>query len=382
MSPETSNILVVDDTPDNLRLLSAMLSEQGYKVRKALNGNTALKTIDQVPPDLILLDINMPSINGYEVCQQLKQDPKTKEIPVIFISALDDVLDKVKAFNVGGVDYISKPFQAEEVIARIEHQLLIQKQKKQLQQQIREREKTEQTLRVYLHAVSHDLRNPVLGFSLIFKNFLKQKKETIEISRKVLEQMSKSCDRQLNLINSLVETQQFETGIISLNCQPLNFAKLSQQLASEWHPMLAEKQASLHLNIPANLPPVQADSDRLWRVLENLMANALKHNDPGIQLILRADIMGEDKDDHRPQKIRCTLEDSGVGIGPEIAATLFERYQRGHQAKKSLGLGLGLYLCRKIIEAHGGEIGVITQPDQGAKFWFTLPIVPNHQTFK
>ncbi len=188
--------------------------------------------------------------------------------------------------------------------------------------------------------------------------------------------MSKSCDRQLNLINSLVETQQFEMGVISLNYQPLNFAKLSQQLASEWQPILAEKQATLQLNIPPNLPPIEADSDRLWRVLENLMANALKHNDPGIKLTFRADIIKEEGD-LNPQVIRCTLEDNGVGISPEIAATLFESYQRGNQAKKSLGLGLGLYLCRKIIEAHGGEIGVVTQPDQGAKFWFTLPIMPN-----
>ncbi|WP_107668062.1 hybrid sensor histidine kinase/response regulator [Cyanothece sp. BG0011] len=374
MTSDSSNILVVDDTPDNLRLLSAMLSEQGYKVRKALNGKTALKTIHQVPADLILLDINMPSMNGYEVCQQLKDDPTTQDIPIIFISALDDVLDKVKAFELGGVDYITKPFQAEEVIARIENQLTIQRQKKQLQQEIKEREKTEQTLRIYLHAVSHDLRNPVLGFSMILKNFLKQKKETIEISRKVLEQMSKSCDRQLNLINSLVETQQFEMGGIRLNLKPLNLVKLTQQLATEWQPMLTEKQATITLEIPQDLPLVQGDSDRLWRVLENLMANALKHNDPGIQLTLKADIIKPEKNNFKPHKIRCSLEDNGVGINSELAATLFERYQRGNQAKQTLGLGLGLYLCRKIIEAHGGEIGVMTEPGQGAKFWFSLPI--------
>ncbi|MGK7954036.1 MAG: response regulator [Crocosphaera sp.] len=375
MTNDSSNILVVDDTPDNLRLLSAMLSEQGYKVRKALNGKTALNTIYQVPPDLILLDINMPSINGYEVCKKLKTDVKTKDIPVIFISALDDVLDKVKAFEVGGVDYISKPFQAEEVIARIENQLTIQRQKKQLQQEIKEREKTEQTLRIYLHAVSHDLRNPVLGFSMILKNFLKQKKDTIEISRKVLEQMSKSCERQLNLINSLVESQQFEMGVINLNLEPLNLDKLTEQIAREWQPMLKEKQAILSLDIPQNLPLVQADSDRLWRVIENLMANALKHNELGVQLTLKADIIKQEKEDLTPQKIRCSLEDNGVGINPELAETLFERYQRGEGAKKTLGLGLGLYLCRKIIEAHGGEIGVVTKPSQGAKFWFTLPIL-------
>ena len=113
------------------------------------------------------------------------------------------------------MDYITKPFQAEEVMARIENQLIIQRQKKQLQQEIEEREKTERTLRVYLHAVSHDLRNPVIGFSLILKNFLKQKKESLEISRKVIEQMSISCDRQLNLINSLVESQQVEMEAIN-----------------------------------------------------------------------------------------------------------------------------------------------------------------------
>ncbi|MEA5535532.1 hybrid sensor histidine kinase/response regulator [Crocosphaera sp. XPORK-15E] len=375
MTTDHGNILVVDDTPDNLRLLSVMLSEQGYKVRKALNGQTALKTIHQVPPDLILLDINMPSMNGYDVCQKLKKDPVIQDIPVIFISALDDVLDKVKAFEVGGVDYITKPFQSEEVIARIENQLIIQRQKKQLQQEIKERQKTEQTLRVYLHAVSHDLRNPMLGLSMVLKNLLKKnqdkKEEKIEISWQVLEQMSLSCDRQLNLINSLVETQQFEMGGISLDFRPLNLFTFSQQLATEWEPMLKEKQAILLTQIPADLPLISGDSDRLWRVFENLLANALKHNDNGIKLTLKAEVIETNKSNF----IRCILEDNGVGITPEQAATLFESYQRGEEAKRTLGLGLGLYLCRQIIEAHGGEIGVITEENNGAKFWLTLPIL-------
>ncbi|MEA5508797.1 hybrid sensor histidine kinase/response regulator [Crocosphaera sp. UHCC 0190] len=377
MTTDRGNILVVDDTPDNLRLLSVMLSEQGYKVRKALNGQTALKTIYQVPPDLILLDINMPSMNGYEVCKKLKKEAGIRDIPVIFISALDDVLDKVKAFEVGGVDYITKPFQAEEVIARIENQLIIQRQKKQLKQEIEERQKTEQTLRVYLHAVSHDLRNPVLGLSMVLQNLLKKNQEKkegkIEVSWQILEQMSQSCDRQLNLINSLVETQQFEMGGISLNCRPLNLLTFSQQLAAEWEPILKEKQAKLQTIIPADLPLISGDSDRLWRVFENLLANALKHNDTGIKLTLKAEIIETNKSHF----IRCILEDDGVGITPEQAANLFERYQRGNEAKKTLGLGLGLYLCRQIIEAHGGEIGVITQKNQGAKFWLTLPILEN-----
>lgn len=135
MNAQPDNILVVDDTPDNLRLLSAMLTERGYKVRQALNGQMALTTVRRIPPDLILLDINMPQMNGYEVCTRLKADEQTCEIPVIFISALDDVLDKVNAFKVGGADYITKPFQSEEVLARIQNQLNLRRLQKQLQEQ-------------------------------------------------------------------------------------------------------------------------------------------------------------------------------------------------------------------------------------------------------
>ena len=150
MDKDKANILVVDDTPDNLRLLGAILTDQGYRVRKTLNGQTALKTVRNVPPDLILLDINMPQMNGYQVCEILKADEQTKDIPIIFISALDDVLDKVKAFQVGGVDYITKPFQGEEVIARIDNQLTIRQLQKQLQTQNellqQEQEKSERLL--------------------------------------------------------------------------------------------------------------------------------------------------------------------------------------------------------------------------------------------
>lgn len=150
---EKANILVVDDKPDNLRLLSALLSQLGYEVRKVINGQTALKTVQAAPPDLILLDVMMPDMNGYEVCQHLKASPLTCDIPVIFISALDEVLDKVKAFAVGGVDYITKPFSEEEVFARVENNLTIRRLQKQLsdrntqlQQEICDRQKAEAQL--------------------------------------------------------------------------------------------------------------------------------------------------------------------------------------------------------------------------------------------
>jgi two-component system sensor histidine kinase/response regulator len=364
LTPRPS-VLIVDDLPNNVRLLSIMLTEKGYQVRKAINGQMALNTVRSLIPDLILLDINMPDLNGYQVCEQLKADEKTREIPVIFISALDDVLDKVKAFQVGGVDYISKPFQGEEVMARIENQLTICRQKKQLQNEIKERQKTEETLEIYLHAVSHDLRNPVIGMLMILNNLIKNSQgETKEVSRKILQQMANSCDRQLTLIDSLVETRQNDLWGVSLALKPLSLYEIGQQIGQEWELRLKENQATLINNFSHDLPLVNADAHHLWRVFENLLANALKHNPQGIIITFSARLEGN--------YLRCSIADNGVGISETQRKQLFDRYQRGNN-NNQISLGLGLYLCRQIIHAHGGEIGIMNNDEKGSQFWFTLP---------
>ncbi|WP_448561383.1 GGDEF domain-containing response regulator [Trichothermofontia sp.] len=162
IEPSKGNILIVDDTPENLRLLSSMLSRHGYEVRSVINGQMALMGVRADPPDLILLDINMPHLTGYEVCQQLKNDEATADIPIVFISALDDVLDKVKAFTIGGADYITKPFQLEEVLARVNNQLavrrlqqLLKAKNEQLQREIQEH----QQAKVALQAANQQLQH-------------------------------------------------------------------------------------------------------------------------------------------------------------------------------------------------------------------------------
>jgi two-component system sensor histidine kinase/response regulator len=374
MSNDQAHIVVVDDTPDNLRLLAVMLSERGYKVRKALDGTIALKTIRQIPPDLIVLDINMPGLTGYEICQILKNDPQTQAIPVIFISAIDDAMDKVKAFQSGGSDYITKPFQGEEVCARIEHQLTLQRQKRQLQLEIAERQRVENALQYYLHAVSHDLRNPVLGITLVLRNLLDSNTDPdLSVPRATLKRIVDSCDRQLHLINALIASQQFETGGIVLECQPLSLFELSQNLVADWQPLCDQHQAAIVNQISSDLPPILGDRDQLWRVFENLLGNALKHNPSGLTLTLNAAIDIPKSDDPRAiAPVRCEIQDNGVGIPSIELDPLFERYQRGNGSRRSLGLGLGLYLCRQIVEAHGGQIGV--KPlNPGTTFWFTLP---------
>ena len=373
MGQVSKTIFIVDDTPDNLRLLATILSTHSYVIRKSLNPIFALKSIQQCPPDLILLDVNMPAMNGYEMCGKLKADGKTMEIPVIFISALDNVLDKVQAFNVGGADYITKPFQTQEVLARIEHQLLLQEQKYQLQSEIQERKRAEQSLEISLRVVSHDLRNPVLGLSMVLNNCLKRAEPDqteLSLPRKTLEQMGRSCDRQLALINSLVESQQWEQQGVPLVKRRLSFSKLISDFAQEWSLGLGKDEKELRVNLPETATMVEGDINFLWRVLENLLANSLKYNPLPRSEPLEMGITLTVTD----QTITCRVTDNGVGIDPAIGDRVFERYQRGDRGHGHLGLGLGLYVCKLIIQAHGGQIGLHTAVTQGAEIWFTLPL--------
>ena len=158
-----ASILIVDDTPANLRLLAQMLTEHGYHVRPVLNGAQALVAAQIMPPDLILLDIRMPGMDGYAVCQRLKADERTRDIPILFISALSDAEDKVRAFSAGGVDYITKPFQLEEVLARVQTHLTVRSLQRHLRQEIVERDSLIADLKAYAHTVAHDLRSPLAG---------------------------------------------------------------------------------------------------------------------------------------------------------------------------------------------------------------------------
>jgi len=390
-SQPQADLLIVDDTPDNLRLLSQMLLEEGYRVRKAINGQRALQAVEAEPPDLILLDIMMPELDGYQVAKRLKDAPKTRGIPIVFLSALNETMDKVLAFDIGGVDYITKPFQVQEVLARVRTQLTVRRQQKQLvaqneqlQREIQERKKVESALRVYIHAMSHDLRNPVTGMLMVLQNLLKKRPEAdaeMPVPPSILKRMANSCDRQLALINSLVQTSDIELQGIALNPEPLHLHQFAQKLALEWEPLLNKEKAKLDNKIPENLPQVNADPNQLWRVFDNLFSNAIKYNPPGITIALLGEVISETdpQTDTPTEYVRCTVTDDGVGMNEEEIEGLFELYQRGRKVGNIQGLGLGLYLCRQIVNAHGGNIGAmrggIAHPNKGATFWFTLPVL-------
>ncbi|MGE5655853.1 MAG: PAS domain S-box protein [Actinomycetota bacterium] len=254
---------------------------------------------------------------------------------------------------------------------------------------ITERKQAEEALRVFIHAVSHDLRNPVTGMLMVLKNLQKKREETISIPRSMLQRMIQGSDRQLSLINSLLEAHVSEVRGVILHCQPVNLRELTEAAIADLEPLLAENQATLTNQVATDLPEVNADPIQLWRVFGNLIVNALKHNPPGLNLQISAKVIEAEvveKSDriqspilHPPStlphpRILCSIQDDGVGIPPEQCEQVFDLYVGGAQARHSLSLGLGLYLSRQIVTAHGGEIGVFSSLGSGATFWFTLPL--------
>jgi signal transduction histidine kinase len=221
-------------------------------------------------------------------------------------------------------------------------------------------------LQIFLHSVAHDLRTPVLGTGMVLGTLLNKSSDTIVLSRSALERMVQGGDRQLRLINFLLDAHTSIDQGVTCNREPIQLKALVQAIATDMEPLVAQSRMTLIDQVPADLPLVQADATQLWRVFENLIANVLKYNPPGVKLILAATTSR--------QSVRCTVQDNGVGIHADLQTKIFDLYSRGSRVKRSPGLGLGLYLCRQIITAHGGEIGVISQPGQGSTFWFTLPL--------
>lgn len=242
----------------------------------------------------------------------------------------------------------------------------VQERTAQLQQKMEELQELNELKDEFLNAFSHDLRTPVMGISLVINNLLNQPGDTISVSRMILERMVQSNQHQLQLIRSFLEAHSAETRGVNLNPELVQLGLLVQVIVEDLEPLVHKNQAILLNQVPPDLPLVNADSMQLRRVFENLMTNALNHNPPGVQITIAA-LVEEDW-------IRFTIQDDGVGMGAETRDRLFQRYSRGLKSRHSTGIGLGLYLCRQIITAHGGQIGVDSQPNQGATFWLTLPL--------
>lgn len=236
---------------------------------------------------------------------------------------------------------------------------------------------SQQQLHVFLHSVSHDLKTPVMGASVVLQNLLEQPDTKIVVDRMILQRLLHGSDRQLKLINTLLEARTRNSNAISLCFEPIEIRTFVETVLSEFLPKLKNNQINLDHHTSLDLPLIYADKIQLWRVYSNLIENSIQHNPHCIQITLDAQVtktISKKTGRSLNQVLRCTIQDNGIGIPLAQQPELFELYTRGKCARYTPGLGLGLYSSKQIITAHGGEIGVISQPGKGSTFWFTLPL--------
>lgn len=358
------NILIVDDTPANLRLLAQMLADHGFHARPVLNGAQALAAAQLMPPDLILLDIRMPVMDGYEVCRRLKADARTSDVPVIFLSALSETNDKLRAFQTGGVDYITKPFQAEEVLARVQTQLTVRSLQQHLQAEIAERDGLIADLRAYAHTVAHELRSPLagaLGAALLLADPAADmpEAEMREFAGLMVGNLQKANDIVKELL-LLAELRQAEIVL-----KPLDMGATVAAALARVAPQA--EQANATIEQPASWPAVCGYAPWVEEIWVNYLTNALKYGGAPPQITLGAE---PTPDGHA----RFWVSDKGTGLSPEQQRRLFVPFTRLDVTDVN-GHGLGLSIVQRITQKLHGQAGVMSSgvPGEGSTFYFVLP---------
>lgn len=380
LNPEKHKILIVDDVRANLDVLQRILSAEGYNLSVALEGEIALKIASRLKPDIILLDIMMPGIDGYEVCRRLKADPDLDSIPVIFISAKNEIQDIVEGFRLGGVDYIIKPFRNEEVLVRIKTHLELNDFKKKQQKKIVELElKTRKLMELdqiknrFLGITAHDLRNPlssIMGFTDLL--ILKEDKLSNEEKNQMISFINLVCGDLLTLVNDLLDVSVFESGKLDLNIQECDLKPIveTQIRLNAFH---ANKKNIEFILALEDIPKIQLDSNRIIQVIDNLLSNAVKFSPPDSKV--RVGLVKKN------DNVELTVQDEGPGVAEEDRSLLFKEYQKlgGKPTAGEKSTGLGLAIVKKIVDAHQGTIQLDGDLEKGSLFNVQLPIQPQSE---
>lgn len=364
-SARRPSIMIVDDMVHNLQLLRRLLEQEGYEARPVPGGELALRVMENSAPDLVLLDINMPEMDGYEVCRRLKADLRFADIPVIFVSALDEALDKVKAFEVGGVDYVTKPFQLEEVLARVRTHLELSRTRRDLESSVEKLRELERLRDSLVHMVVHDMRSPLSAIHSMAE-FLRR-----DLSGKVgdvtLGDVDDILDASLRLVrmsNDLLDVRRMEASQMPLERAEFDLVEVVQEAVAALGRPEGGREVTL---LPGEATPITADAQIVRRVVENLVGNGLKHtpNSARVEVSIEA----------HDGEARVSVRDEGQGIPEAYRESIFQKFEtlRARTDRQYHSTGLGLAFCKLAVEAHGGRIGVDSELGEGSTFWFTLP---------
>lgn len=355
-----NTILIVDDTPSNLAVLAQQLKRAGFKVLVAENGQRAIYQAEQAQPDIILLDIRMPDMDGFETCRRLKANAITQEIPVIFVTALGDIESKVTGFEVGAVDYVTKPLEPREVLARVTTQIKL----RQLQHNLQERN---QELDTFARTVAHDLKSP-LNTIVVYASILEEVLEKMQASnddRLLATAIARGGKKMAEIIDALLllsRMRQEDIELVSLDMPHL----ITEVQASLAH-LIAEHNATITIIDPTTWPEVVGYAPWVEEVWANYISNAVKYGGqpPHVEV-------GATLEDHT--MARFWVKDNGQGLTPEQQSKLFVPFTRLDEVQIKATHGLGLSIVASIIEKQGGNVGVESTPGEGSIFSFTLPL--------
>ena len=368
---EKPTVLVVDDTPDNLSLMSGLL-KGAYKVKVASSGAKALQIATENPPDLILLDVLMPGMDGREVCTRLKDDPRTAQVPVIFLTSNNEEGDEELGLTLGAVDYITKPFSVPITLARIRNHTRLKQQADQLAAMARESARLTDEAQRATHAredvlaiVAHDLRNP-LSTILMSAGFLQDvvSADPFLAPSRLGARIQRAAARMEGLIKDLLDLAAIEAGQLAIDRQPVNAESLIHEAIEMMAPLASAKGVALSGSAADASLQVWCDRARVLQVLSNLIGNAVKFTPAGQQITVAgvADVGGA----------RFTVDDTGPGIEADQVPHIFDRYWQARSGDRR-GIGLGLSIAAGIIAAHGGRIWVDSEVGHGSSFVFRLP---------
>jgi two-component system, sensor histidine kinase and response regulator len=372
MNHDPAAILIVDDNPANLSLLFDMLDEAGFEVLVSQNGESALQRAAHTQPDIILLDVMMPGLNGFETCQRLKADEQTREIPVIFMTAVTSTDEKTKGFELGAVDYITKPIQPHEVLARVKTHLTLRALQRDLEQKnvelagLLEREKELNSLKSrFISMASHEFKTPLTTIALSC-NLLQRYSDRMppEKRQEELQVIMRTVEYMSELLENVLVISRHEAGKIAFHPEPLDVLAFCQRLIERFQAM-HEATHTLSFSGRVQHEQLLLDAKLLEHILSNLLTNAVKYSPDGGQVTLT---VTEDN-----ESISFCVEDQGIGMSAADQRLLGESFHRGENVGNIKGTGLGLFIVKQFVELHSGSLQVHSKLKAGATVTVSLP---------
>ncbi len=375
-----ANILIVDDVLVNLKLLRAMLSPEGYGVHEALSGQEALEKLASVRPDIILLDIMMPEMDGLETCRRIKQNEDYRTVPVVMVTALQQMNYKAQAMEAGADDFLNKPIDRTELLVRVKSLLRIKgysdellKSYRALEEKNRELEKLERARDGLTNMIIHDLRGPLTSITMNMDMCLMKLENTSPLSR-YIENASQQCLYLNDMIQGLLDVYRMEKEQLELCLEVVSPVALVNEAIDYLKPQIEKKGLEIDVHHAANLPDLLADSRLVKRIIGNILDNAIRHTAPGGGIRIKLNY--HPKDDC----ITFSISDDGPGLDEKYHTRIFDKFEQVQLKKDGINrgsLGLGLAFCKMATELHGGRIWVESvEAGKGCCFSFTLPALP------